>query len=116
MITLVRLTGFAKRYWIWLLTAFICLLATTAFALAMPWFLRMAIDTAVEQGNSTDLIWWALAVIGASIFRGIFAYGLSYLSEVASQKTAYDIRNALYDRLQRQSFTFHDDSQTGQLM
>jgi ATP-binding cassette subfamily B protein len=28
----------------------------------------------------------------------------------------YDIRNALYDRLQRLSFAFHDGAQTGQLM
>ncbi|MFC1978406.1 ABC transporter ATP-binding protein [Chloroflexota bacterium] len=116
MITLLRLTGFAKKYWIWLLTAFICLLATTSFALAMPWFLRLAVDTAVEQGNRTELIWWAVAVIGASVFRGIFAYGQSYLSEVASQKTAYDIRNSLYDRLQRLCFSYHDANQTGQLM
>ncbi len=116
MITLVRLTGFAKKYWIWLLTAFICLLATIAFALATPWFLQMAVDTAVEQGNRNEIIWWAVAVIGASVFRGLFAYGQSYLSEVASQKTAYDIRNSLYDRLQRLCFSYHDVNQTGQLM
>ncbi|MBT3363620.1 MAG: ABC transporter ATP-binding protein [Chloroflexi bacterium] len=119
MITLVRLTGFAKKYWILLLASFICLLATIAFALAMPWFLRMAIDTidpANYQGSRSFLTQMALAVVGASILRGIFAYGQSYLSEVASQKTAYDIRNALYDRLQRLCFSYHDVNQTGQLM
>jgi ATP-binding cassette subfamily B protein len=116
MITLVRLTGFAKKYWIWLLTAFICLLTSTVFAVATPWFLQRAVDTAYNRGNSSDLIFWAVAVIGASIFRGIFAYGQSYLSEVASQKTAYDIRNSLYDRLQRLCFSYHDTNQTGQLM
>jgi ATP-binding cassette subfamily B protein len=116
MITLVRLTGFAKKYWIWLLTAFICLIATTALALAMPWFLQLAIDTAIDQGDRPFLIQMALAVVGASIFRGIFAYGQTYLSEVASQKTAYDIRNSLYDRLQRLCFSYHDANQTGQLM
>jgi ATP-binding cassette subfamily B protein len=55
-------------------------------------------------------------VIGASALRGISAYGNSYLSELVSQKTAYDIRNALYDRLQRLSFAYHDKTQTGQLM
>jgi ATP-binding cassette subfamily B protein len=116
MITLVRLIGFAKKYWIWLLAAFICLLGTTVFALTMPWFLQMAIDTVIDQGNSTDLIWLGVAVIGVSVMRGIFAYGESYLSEVASQKTAYEIRNLLYDRLQRLCFSYHDSNQTGQLM
>jgi len=57
-----------------------------------------------------------VAVVGASALRGFFAYGYSYLSEVISQKTSYDIRNAFYDRLQRLSFAYHDETQTGQLM
>ncbi|GAI64142.1 unnamed protein product, partial [marine sediment metagenome] len=48
--------------------------------------------------------------------RGISAYGHNYLSAVVSQKTSYDIRNALYDKLQRLSFAYHDKAQTGQLM
>ena len=114
--TLFRLTGFARKYWIWLLATFICLVATTAFNLATPWFLRLAIDTAMGNGDPVFLILMAVAVVGSSILRGIFVYGESYLSEVASQKTAYDIRNALYDRLQRLCFSYHDSNQTGQLM
>ena len=56
MITLVRLIGFAKNYWIWLLTAFLCLLGTTAFALSMPWFLQIAIDNAIGGGNPTPIM------------------------------------------------------------
>ena len=64
----------------------------------------------------TFLILAAVAVIGASALRGMFSYGNTYLSEVVSEKTSYDIRNAIYDQLQRLSFAYHDKTQTGQLM
>ena len=37
-------------------------------------------------------------------------------SEVASQGVAYDIRNAIYDKLSSLSFSYHDRAQTGQLL
>jgi len=116
MRTLVRLAVFAQKYWVWLLLAFLCLLSTTAFSLAVPWIIREAVDTVIGQGERSFLILAAAGVVGASALRGISAYGNSYLSEAASQKTAYDIRNAIYDRLQRLSFSYHDQTQTGQLM
>jgi ATP-binding cassette subfamily B protein len=75
-----------------------------------------AIDTITSSGERSFLIIAALVVIGASALRGIAAYGNTYFSEVVSQKTSYDIRNTLYDHLQRLSFAYHDKTQTGQLM
>jgi ATP-binding cassette subfamily B protein len=57
-----------------------------------------------------------LIIIGVSLLRGMFSFGQSYFAEYAGQKVAYDLRNKLYDRIQRLSFAFHDKAQTGQLM
>lgn len=116
MRTLLRLIGFTRKYWPWLVLAFLCLVATTAFSLAVPRMLGSGIDAALGHGQRRDLILVALVVLGASLLRGLASYGNTYLSESISQRTAYDIRNALYDRLQHLSFAFHDQSQTGQLM
>lgn len=113
---LLRLTTFARKYRGWLLLAFLCLLLTTAFSLLVPRILREVIDTVLARSEGRFLILAAVAILGASALRGIFAYAHNYLSEAVSQKIAYDIRNALYDRLQRLSFAYHDQSQTGQLM
>jgi len=115
MRTLLRLIGFVQQYWWMLLLAFMCLVATTAFGMAIPRFLGAGIDTVLGQGE-TALLMAAVVVLGASALRGTSGYGDRYLSEVVSQKTSYNIRNALYDRLQRLSFAYHDQSQTGQLM
>ncbi|MEE8471552.1 MAG: ABC transporter ATP-binding protein [Dehalococcoidia bacterium] len=116
MRTLLRLVAFAQKYRVWLSLAFICMLFTTAFSLAIPRIVGEAVDIAVGRGERSSLILVALVVLGANALRGAFAYGNTYLAEAVSLKTSYDIRNALYDRLQRLSFTFHDQSQTGQLM
>ena len=107
---------FAQKYWGRLVLAFICLIATTAFGLAIPWILGEAIDTVVSRGEASSLILAAAIVLGATALRGISAYGHSYLSAIVSYKTCFDIRNGLYDKLQRLSFAYHDQAQTGQLM
>jgi ATP-binding cassette subfamily B protein len=38
------------------------------------------------------------------------------MSAYIGQKVAFDLRNRIYDRIQRLSFAFHDKAQTGQLM
>jgi len=116
MRTLLRLLVFTQKYWRLFLLAFVCLVATTAFSLAIPWMLGEGIDNVLQQGERSFLILTAAVVVGASALRGLSSYGYTYLSQVASQKTSYDIRNALYDHLQRLSFAYHDQSQTGQLM
>ena len=111
-----RLMVFVRKYWAWFVLAFICLVANTGFGLVVPWLIREAIDTVISKGESSFLVLAAGAIIGASILRGVFAYGNHYIGEVTSQKVAYDVRNAIYDQLQRLSFAYHDRTQTGQLM
>lgn len=116
MRVLLRLIAFTQKYWRILLLAFICMLASLAFSLAVPRLLGEAVDTVLGQGERSLLIWLAVAVVGITALRGLAAFGHTYLTQLVSQRTAYDIRNALYDRLQRLSFAFHDQAQTGELM
>ena len=107
---------FVRPYWGLLTLAFIFTLATTAFSLAVPWMLGEGIDNVLGQGERGFLILAAGVVVGASALRGASAYGQTYLSQLVSQKTSYDIRNALFNHPQRLSFSYHDQAQTGQLM
>lgn len=119
-----RLLGLLSKYWKFLVLTYICLLLFTAATLIVPLFIGMAIDNAlhidaqtlVVSGNMHLLITYGLIIIGFSLLRGLFSFGQSYFAEYAGQKVAYDLRNKLYDRIQRLSFSFHDKAQTGQLM
>ncbi|GAG15021.1 unnamed protein product, partial [marine sediment metagenome] len=67
-------------------------------------------------GNTQTLVIASLAVIAAAALRGAFTFLQTYLGEWISQRVAYDVRNRIYDRLQRLSYAYHDRQQTGQLM
>ncbi|MFH1381462.1 MAG: ABC transporter ATP-binding protein [Chloroflexota bacterium] len=112
----VRLVSFARRHGLLLVLAFICLFLSTGFSLVVPWILRQAIDNITGHGPSGFLIWASVGILVASALDGIAAYGNNYYSESASQRMVYDLRNTLYERLQRLSLSFHDKTQTGELM
>ena len=104
------------KYWRRALGVYICLLAGAGLALMIPRLTGQAIDLALGSGQTQMVILTAAGVAGAGLLRSIFSYWQSYLSEYLSQKVAYDLRNQMYDHLQRLSYAFHDRSQTGQLM
>ena len=62
--------------------------------------------------------WWnrGYLILVFAIFRGVFAFLQTYWAERNSQSMAFDIRNDLYAKIQRLSFSYHDRNQTGQLM
>jgi len=67
-------------------------------------------------GKTETLLLAAGAILGVALLRGVFTYWMQFLGEWLSQHVAYDLRNKIYDRLQRQSYAYHDKQQTGQLM
>ena len=84
--------------------------------MAIPQLTGRAIDLALGASQTSLLVFTALGIAGAGILRGVLNYGQTYLAEALSQRVAYNLRNMMYDRLQKLSYAFHDRSQTGQLM
>ncbi|MDA0699421.1 MAG: ABC transporter ATP-binding protein [Chloroflexi bacterium] len=56
------------------------------------------------------------AIVLFASMRGLFAFLQAYWAERNSQTVAFEIRNELFDKIQRLSFSYHDQNQTGQLM
>ena len=116
MRTIRRLLTFARRYWHWILLTLVCLLAVTGFGLILPQFPRFIIDSCLEQRDYSLLPYLALGIIGIAVIRAIFQFSQQYLTEYVAQKTVYDIRNRLFDHIQKLSFSYHDEAETGQLI
>jgi ATP-binding cassette subfamily B protein len=113
---ILRLIGFVQQYWFMLALAFLSQVLGVSFGIVIPRMLGEGIDTVLGSGERSFIIIAAVVVVASGLLRGVAGYGNRYFSEVVSQKVSYNIRNALYDRLQRLSFQFHDQNQTGQLM
>ena len=92
------------------------LFAGAALSIYIPDLTGRAIDLALGSKQTAMLIITALGIAGAGILRGVINYGQTYLAESLSQHVSFDLRNMLYNHLQKLSYAFHDKSQTGQLM
>lgn len=124
---LFRIIKMAWRYRARLALAYISFLATVGFSLLVPHLFGTSIDRLVRfdpadgraiplNVETATLVFMALALIGASLMRGVANFARSYTTDSLSQKVAYDLRNLLYDKLQHLSFAFHDTEHTGNLM
>jgi len=111
-----RIFGLLRPHWKLALGTLFCLIAATALALIIPELIADVVAIGIGSGNLSTLLLVSAAVLIASILRGLAAYGQGYYSQAISVEVAYDLRNIIYDHLQRLSFSFHDESETGQLM
>lgn len=94
---------------------FSMLLAQAASA-ALPWVLRRIIDDALLPARYELLRPYTLMMILVALCRALAHFTQRLSMESSAQRVIYDLRNSLYEHLQRLSFSFFDTSQTGQLM
>lgn len=111
-----RLLNKMVPYWYWVLPAMVSSLVVMGLNLAIPQFIRLVIDNAIVGGQAFYLPWIALGVVLVTVLKGFFSFVERYFMERVSQQVVYNIRNELYNHLQRMSFSFFDSAQTGQLM
>jgi ATP-binding cassette subfamily B protein len=91
------------------------LLVVTATSLVTPEIIRYVIDDGLQQGGAA-MAQAGLIIVGVGLVRSLFNFVKRYLGEWLVNRTGYDFRNALYDKIQRLPFGYHDQTQTGQLM
>jgi ATP-binding cassette subfamily B protein len=81
-----------------------------------PQLFRWAIDQGIAQKNLQIVLYSAALMVLVAVGRGLFNFGQSFWAEAASQGVAYDLRNTIFTKIQNLSFSYHDQSQTSQLL
>lgn len=120
-----RVTRMAFRY-PWRMTAAIgALIVAVVFQLYIPRYLGSAVDDAYGMlrgsgGTLTDarqaLLVTGVLLFGASVLRGLFTMLHNYLGEAVGQHIGYELRVAIYDKIQRLDFRYHDHAHSGDLI
>ncbi len=121
-----RLWGYAIPYWKMLTVGVASMLGAALFGMGSAFLAQIAVDVGLDPvrdgnfitftGDRGTLIVAALLVVGFAVARGISAFAQTYISESLGQRVAYDLRNEIYDTVQRLSYAYHDRVQTGQIM
>lgn len=111
-----RLRILLRPYYPQIFLAAVMLFLLTAIDMALPEVIRMVIDRGLTGGQQSFLVLAAGILIGLGFLKAGVGFGNRYTSEWLAHRIAYDLRNRLYDHIQRLSFSFHDHSQSGQLI
>ena len=124
---LARLGGYAVPYWKMLTIGLLSMVGAAGFAMGSAFLIQIAVDVGLDpvhdgdsivrfNGDHGTLLLAALLVIGFAVARGISSFAQTFSSESLGQRVAYDLRNQIYDTVQRLSYAYHDKVQTGQIM
>ncbi len=81
---------------------------------------QLGLDLSVVEseldGAPQVIITAGVIIVLFAIARGLFAFGQNFLSQALSENIAFDLRNDIFTKIQRLSFSYHDRNRTGQLM
>ena len=123
---LLRINGMAFRHRIRLLLGYVTIVIAVGLSLVIPLTFRAAINklvafedgviTTIDDTEVSALVILGLILLAASVTRGFVDFARTYCTDSLSQKVAYDVRSAMYDKLQHMSFAYHDKEHTGNLM
>ena len=111
-----RLLGFLRPYKWSLVVSSLLAIGSQLAAIAITFLIRAAINGPLTDG-SLDGLWLIVAlVLGIGLMKSVLMLGRRLIAGRQALGVEFDIRNAFYAKLVRQSFGYFDRNQTGQLM
>lgn len=92
------------------------LLATIGLSLLPPFLLKLLIDDGIKLGNTHTLnlvvVYLVIALLVTGILRGV----MDYIHEWVSAWLIYDLRSAVFTKIQEQSLDFFASRKTGDIL
>jgi ATP-binding cassette, subfamily B, bacterial len=108
--TLARLT---RPYPLRTALSVVALLIATATALIPPYLSKYAVDIGIREQDLTTLWWIVAAFLAAGLINWGMSYAQTYLTGWVGERILADLRNRLFDHLQRLSLGFYERNRAG---
>ncbi|MFS0837971.1 ABC transporter ATP-binding protein [Paenibacillus sp. UNC499MF] len=111
--------GLKRFYWPerkLLFASIFCLICTTALGLVYPNLLRYLIDDVIAVKRYDQVPALALMVVGVIAVKALFQFLHGFSGGRLGNRVAYNMREAMYEKLQYLSFQYYDKARTGDLM
>ncbi|MCO0597581.1 ABC transporter ATP-binding protein/permease [Peribacillus butanolivorans] len=83
---------------------------------SIPQLTQYTIDKIIPEKKYDSLIWVGTGILGAAILLALLNYFNSYIVSKVGQKAIMDLRNSMYEHIQRLDMKFFDKNRTGDLM
>ena len=93
-----------------------CAMVATLVDLAPPWIIKLVIDTVVRPGDLEPLPWLMMSLVGIFVARNVLSGARIWFNNRLEQFVIYDLRKAVYEKLQSLSVRYYDQRATGELV
>ncbi|MEP7379167.1 MAG: ABC transporter ATP-binding protein [Chloroflexota bacterium] len=113
--TIRRIAGFFRPYRVTVAAVLATIVLTSLLGLINPYLLKLLIDEALPQRDFGLLNLFVGLMIAVPIISGLIGVGQSYLNNVIGQRVMQDLRNTLYEHLQRLPLRFFTETRTGEI-
>lgn len=111
-----RLLQYIKPYKYYVAGAILFTILISALGPVRPYLTKVAIDDYIAKGKSEGLLMIALVMIGILVVQGVIQYLMTYATAWIGQRTIFDLRMQVFEKLQRLSHTFFDHNPIGRLI
>lgn len=108
----ILLTGLKSLFFLSMAAAAVAV----AFQIAGQFIIGKIVDGTLENITSMQIFRYALIFISCAIGGGLFLFVKGRSTAKTSEGIAKNIRNSLYDRMQKLNFLYHDKIKTGELI
>ena len=113
---LMRVLNYAKPYWGHIGGMLVTILVGTGLSLVTPLIFRQMIDKVLPSKNLNQLSMLAVALLFVPILNGGISVIQRRLNAQVGEGVIYDLRVALFSKLQRMSLRFFTNTKVGELM
>jgi len=116
MINLFKLKKYFARYKKKLFLGIIFIILSNAGSVYIPLVVKNAINAIDTTTTSQQLISYALIIIAAALFAGIFRFLIRETIIVVSREIEYDLRFDFWDHIQKLPLRYFQNNSTGNIM
>jgi ATP-binding cassette, subfamily B, bacterial len=110
-----RVLAFFRPYRIQVSAVLGAIVITSLLGLVNPLLLKLLIDDVFTYHKYSRLNLYVGLMIAVPIVTGLIGVGQTYLNNVVGQRVMQDLRDALYDHLQRMPLRFFTETRTGEI-
>lgn len=110
------LNKYFRRYKKQLIAGFIFILISDVAQVYVPLLLRDSIDGLKETISYSELVKYALLIIGAALVSGTFRFLIRETIIVVSREIEFDVRQDFWTHIQKLSLRYFQNTSTGNIM
>src|SRR2546422_7697576 len=111
-----RLWGSLARYRLRYCGGILCLLAATTLVMSVPWLYGQAVDAIAPGAGGRELGRYLALIAAIAVVQGVVRTYSRFVIFNVGRDIEYDLRNDLFEHLEKLPLGFYQQRQTGDLM